>query len=859
MNGIRMNFEDILLSVEKPSRYTGGEVNAVRKDRRACDLSIALAFPDTYEVGMSHLGFQILYAILNAHPRIAAERFYAPWPDMERQMRRYGLDLASLESHTPLNRFDIVGFSLQYELSYTNVLNMLDLGGIPIRAADRRDGHPLVIAGGPCAFHPAPMARFIDAFVIGEGEEVISEIALAVMDDKNSGRRRHQRLQRLADIAGVYVPAIHTKGERIKKRVIPDINAWPLPLKPVVPLMQTIHHRATLEIARGCTRGCRFCQAGMVWRPVRERDESGIAQMADEMLCSTGYSELSLLSLSAGDYSRIEPLLATLMDRYQRRRIAVALPSLRVETLTRSLMEEIKRVRKTSFTLAPEAGTQRLRDAINKGNTQTDLLATAGQVFAAGWKSLKLYFMLGLPSETQEDIEGIAVLAHEALREAKQRGQITVSLSTFVPKPHTPFQWARQISLEETRQKQDYFKRRLRSRNLNIKWHDARMSLLEGVISRADEQIALLIEQAFEAGCRFDGWSEHFRFDLWEQAMTGLAIHPEEELRERRLTDSLPWDHIDCGLSRDFLLRERARSTQGELTADCRAGDCHHCGVCDHKALKMIRASEHPPTPPEFSAISTGSSAERIGARELEITGAKGSADPGGAAHRLTKFPLEKRMRLEFSKLGPARFLSHLELSAALIRAIQQSGLEFVYSEGFHPLPKISFAFATAVGMESLGEFADIRIRNAISADMALGRMNAYLPEGMAVKSFVQIPLHRPSLAEEIQGFQYHLCLPPAVGPDRDAVIIEKLDRFLASTSFIITRITKEKTVVKNIRPLVVDLQFDQKQRWICLRVSCEPTGTVRPADILSKVLDFDEETVHQARVIKRETIFTDK
>jgi radical SAM family uncharacterized protein/radical SAM-linked protein len=858
MNGIRMNFEDILLSVEKPSRYTGGEVNAVRKDRGACDLSVALAFPDTYEVGMSHLGLQILYAILNNHPRIVAERFYAPWPDMERQMRRHGLELASMESHTPLNRFDIVGFSLQYELSYTNVLNMLDLGGIPMRAADRDDGHPLVIAGGPCAFHPAPMARFMDAFVIGEGEEVISEIALAVMDDKNSGRRRPWRLQRLAGIAGVYVPAVHTAGERIKKRVIPDINAWPLPLKPVVPLMQTIHHRATLEIARGCTRGCRFCQAGMVWRPVRERDASGIERMAEEMLCSTGHSELSLLSLSAGDYSRIEPLLTALMDRYHRRRIALALPSLRVETLTRSLMEEIKRVRKTSFTLAPEAGTQRLRDVINKGNTQADLLATAGQIFAAGWKSLKLYFMLGLPSETHADIEGIADLAHEVLREANHRGQVTVSLSTFVPKPHTPFQWARQINLEETRQRQDYFKRRLRSRNLNVKWHDARMSLLEGVISRADEKIAQLIEQAFKAGCRFDGWSEHFRFDLWEQAMAGLAIRPEEELRERRLTESLPWDRIDSGPDRGFLIREWLKSTDGELTADCRVGDCQNCGVCDHQTLKIIRAAEYPPVPHDVSASAGGSFAADIRSHGPESTRTGELTEPDGAGGKPQKSSFEKRVRLGFSKLGPARFLSHLELSAALIRAIRQSGLDFVYSEGFHPLPKISFSFATAVGMESLGEFADIRIRSAMSADMSMRQMNAFLPEGMVVISFEQIPRHRPSLAEEIRGFQYHLCLPQAVTPDRDAAIAARLDQFLASASFTITRNTKEKTVVKNIRPLVIDLRLDQKQRRIDLRVSCEPAGTVRPADILSKVCDFDEETVRGVRVIKRETFFVE-
>jgi len=592
---------------------------------------------------------------------------------------------------------------------------------------------------------------------------------------------------------------------------------------------------------------------------VRERDPAGIERMAEAMLCSTGHHELSLLSLSTGDYSRIEPLLATLMDRYHGRRVALALPSLRVETLTRSLMEEIKRVRKTSFTLAPEAGTQRLRDAINKGNSEADLLATTEQVFAAGWKSVKLYFMLGLPGETQADMEGIADLAHQVRREAKHRGQVTVSLSTFVPKPHTPFQWARQIGLTETREKQDYLKRRLRSPNLHVKWQDARMSLLEGLLSRGDETLCLLIERAFQSGCRFDGWSDHFRFDLWEQAMTDLAIRPEAELQERRLTDRFPWDRIDCGLSRDFLIREWHKSTQGELTADCRMEQCHLCGVCDHLRVKMISAADSPPLPAEGFASTGGSSpdiAASGGLRAIQAGGLTAPRGPIGAGDHFQKSAPEKRLRIEFTKLGPARFLSHLELSAALIRAVRQSGLTFVYSQGFHPLPKISFAFATAVGMESHGEYADIQIRNSLSDATPIGKMNAFLPEGMAVKSLREIPSYRPSLSEEIRGFQYHLCLPEAVGPDKDAAIAGKLEQFLASATFTIVRETKGKTVVKDIRPLVEDLRLDPKQRRIELRAACEPAGLVRPADILTKVCSFDEDTARGVRIIKKKTFF---
>jgi radical SAM family uncharacterized protein/radical SAM-linked protein len=854
-----MNWEDILLAVEKPSRYTGGEVNAVRKDRQSCEVSFALAFPDTYEVGMSHLGLQILYAVLNAHPLISAERCYAPWPDMEQQMRRNNLPLASLESHTPLAGFDIVGFSLQYELSYTNVLNMLDLGGVPLRASDRNDSHPLVIAGGPCAFSPAPMARFIDAFVIGEGEEVISEIARAVLDDKRRGRSRRRKIERLAGIDGVYCPAVHTQGERIKKRVIADINAWALPLRPVVPLMQTIHNRATLEIARGCTRGCRFCQAGMVWRPVRERSQACVERLAEEMLCATGHNELSLLSLSTGDYSRIEPLLVSLMDRYSERRVALALPSLRVETLTRSLMEEIKRVRKTSFTLAPEAGTQRLRDAINKGNSEADLLATTEQVFAAGWKSVKLYFMLGLPGETQADMDGIADLAHRVVREVRRRGQVTVSLSTFVPKPHTPFQWARQIDMAEIREKQDTFKRRLRGPNLHVKWHDARMSLLEGVLSRGDETLGLLIERAFQSGCRFDGWSDHFRFDLWERAMAELSIRPESELRKRPFTDALPWDRIDCGLSRDFLLGEWRKSTEGELTADCRTDHCHNCGVCDHETIQSVSASEGQSYRADglFQADSSFPNGAVSG--QLETEPARTPANsraPLGEVNRPQKPGLERRVRLEFTKLGSARFLSHLELSAALVRAVRQSGLEFVYSQGFHPLPKISFAFAAAVGMESIAEYADIQIRGDFMDGSALEKMNAYLPAGVRIQSMHGVPSYRPSLSEEIRGFEYHLYLPEAVGPDQDADLAGKLTHFLNSETFLMTRETKGKTVIKDIRPRVEELRLDSERRLIGLRVGCEPAGMVRPADILKKVCGFDDTTVRGVRIVKQDTFF---
>jgi radical SAM family uncharacterized protein/radical SAM-linked protein len=817
--------DDILSLVQKPSRYIGGEVNSIKKNRGKGSLSFALAFPDAYEVGMSHLGLQILYTILNNEVAIVAERVYAPWPDMEFQMRKRGIPLASMESGTPLNRFDIVGFSLQYELSYTNVLNMLELGGIPLHTKERGNDSPLVIAGGPSAFNPDPMVSFIDAFVIGEGEEVILEISHTVMEGKKKNSGRKGLLSSLADIEGVYVPSIHGKETTIVKRAVADLNESCLSLKPVVPLMKTIHDRVTLEIARGCTRGCRFCQAGMVWRPAREKNPEILKGMAEEMLASTGYDELSLLSLSSGDYSQIEPLLTSLMDKYYERRIALALPSLRVETLTETLIEQIKRVRKTSFTLAPEAGTQRMRNVINKGNTEEDLVKTARRVFDAGWRSIKLYFMIGLPTERLEDLEGIVDLAYKVLGEGNNRRQVTVSLSTFVPKPHTPFQWQRQIGIDEIMERQEYFKKNIRHKNLKLKWHDRRMSLLEGLLSRGDERMGALVERVFSRGCRFDGWSDHFDFHVWKEALKDLEINVDDYLRKRDLTESLPWDNIDCGITRDFLMAEAEKFTREELTEDCRFEKCHNCGAC-HGNLKMDLAEKD----------------------KVETVKPERKEGEGAAA----------KFRIRFAKEETARLLSHLETSTAIIRAINMSGLTFCFSEGFHPHPKISFPFATSVGIESKDEYADIQVKRPEEAidDYAV-KINSFLPLGLEILDIEEVPLESESLSLSVSGYEYETYLSGECDDILLSSMNEKIDSFLKLDSFVITRERKGKYRKRDIRRFVSAMSLDRGESKIDLSIRFNSEGSVKPTEILKEVMGFDDEAVKMARIVKRKTIFS--
>jgi len=577
---------DALLDrVEKPARYTGAEMNALVKPYEPGMLRFAFAFPDVYEVGMSHLGAKILYHIINQHPHALCERVFAPWVDMMDLMRENNVPLFSLETHTPIREFDIVGFTLQYEMTYTNILEMLSLAGIPQRNEQRGQHDPIVIAGGPCAFNPEPLHACVDAFVIGDGEECVLEVIDTVRAARQANTTRADCLRELSKISGVYVPAFPAP---VQKCVINDLDAAAFPEAFVVPYTGIVHDRIMLEVLRGCTRGCRFCQAGMLYRPVRERSLRTLLDQADKLVDATGYDEISLSSLSTGDYSCLPQLTRELMARFEARRVSISLPSLRLDSVLKESLQETQRVRKTSLTFAPEAGTQRLRDVINKGVTEEQLLQNVRDAFGNGWSAVKLYFMIGLPTETDEDVVGIADLAAKVIeayfevpKAQRAKGlRVTCGVAVFVPKPFTPFQWAAQDTVPRIMHKVQLLRESLRKvKGVTLNWHAPELSFLEACFARGDRQLYAVLERAWELGCRYDGWSDHFQYERWMQAFADCGLDPADYAnRERSQDEPLPWAFIDAGVTQDYLWREYERSLCAESTPDCRQG-CQGCGL----------------------------------------------------------------------------------------------------------------------------------------------------------------------------------------------------------------------------------------------------------------------------------------
>jgi len=608
---MRKNIEQNLLPhVTKPSQYIGNEWNAVNKDWGRCRVKMAFLFPDLYEIGMSHLGLRILYHVVNSEEKFLMERVFAPMTDMEELMRKHKIPLFSLESYNPVANFDILGFTLQYEMSYTNIINMLDLAGLPVRAEDRGEEFPLVMAGGPCAFNPEPLTDFIDFFVLGEGEEVILEVLELINEIKSAPQPLGKKkvLKRLAQIKGIYVPGFYTPvyddEGRIKeikpladdippviyKRVVNNFSEAEFPPETFVPHTEAIHDRVMLEVLRGCSRGCRFCQAGVIYRPVRERKMDKLLAQAEDLINSTGYDEIALTSLSTADYTCVKPLINALIQKFGEKGVGVSLPSLRVDAFSVGLAQQVQQIRKSGLTFAPEAGTQRLRDVINKGVTEENVLDTVSAAFSQGWTSIKLYFMIGLPTETYEDLDGIIDLAGKVLslgRKQKPPGvrrpvSITVSVSSFVPKAHTPFQWVGQVPRVELKEKQRYLKAKIKKlKGISLNYHDAEVSFLEAAFARGNRKLGKVLERAWQLGCKFDSWTEHFKYQSWLEAFKSCGLDPEFFAnRTFGLDEALPWDHISSGVTKEWLLKEFCLAYQGHKTGDCRTVSCYSCGVC---------------------------------------------------------------------------------------------------------------------------------------------------------------------------------------------------------------------------------------------------------------------------------------
>lgn len=743
--------EDILQKVEKPGRYLGGEWNAVKKDPDRVLVKVALAFPDLYEVGMSYLGQKILYHILNSQPHILAERVFAPWPDFDRELRAQKMPLFSLENKIPLSRFDIIGFSLLYELNYTNILTMMDLGHIPLFSAERDLNFPLVIAGGPAAFNPEPMADYFDLFMIGDGEEAVLEIIQSYSALKKETRDKDVVLRELANIKGVYVPSLYEpyktnnipllavepkekRPARIMKRVLFPFEKAPFPEDIIVPHIQVIFDRVAWEVARGCPQNCRFCQASSIYFPVRVKSPAQVITGIMNSLHSTGYEAVSLASLSVSDYPYLEGVIRSLMKELEKRKVSLSLPSLRPKGLTSEVVENILRVRKTGFTLVPEAGTERLRTVINKCLGNDEIWEAAENAFSKGWKRLKLYFMIGLPTEREEDLLGIVDMVKEILRIGKRllrkAPQINLSISSFIPKPHTPFQWLRMEAQDILQAKYEFILSYLKKYSaVRLKRDSLERSVLEGVLSRGDRRLNTVLHRAWESGARFDSWNDMFRFSIWEKAFESERMDYREYLSELDRESVLPWDHIDTGLTKKLLLEELEKGLKGIPTPSCSERDCAVCQGCSLSKFHQGEMDE--------SAAGVWKDTPALG-----------------------KWTEKKqKYRASYRKKSRARYLSHMDLNNLIQQGFRRAGVSVHYSQGFHPKMAISYAPALPLGMAANSEWLEFKSPYIIAEDEFVSRINRFIPEGIEFFELRRLGDADPSMNRQIRGFIYSLDL----------------------------------------------------------------------------------------------------
>ena len=851
----------LLPHVLKPIQYVGAEVNAVRKDWDETGVKVALCFPDSYEVGMSHLGLHLLYQALNAETDVLAERMYAPAIDMEALMRERRIPLFSLESHRAATDFDLLGFTLQYELSASNILNMLSLAGIPFFAKDRPEGFPLIMAGGPCACNPEPLADFFDVVVIGDGEGIVPRIVEAYRDWKASGAGKQEFLRSLCALPGVYVPSLyephyHASGEiaeivplspdvpeYVQRIVEPDLEALPYLSAPILPYLKPIHDRLTLEVMRGCPRGCRFCQAGFIYRPKRERSPEFLLQLAKSLLPESGYDETSLSSLSTGDYSQIAPLMEMMMQHCEASRVALSLPSMRVSTLTENMAAVIRRVRKTGFTIAPEAGSQRLRNVINKGISEADILQTAEEAFASGWDLLKLYFMYGLPTETDEDLDGILDLVVQIRRSgrrlSRRRLKLNVALSSFVPKANTPFQWEAMDSFEEMQRKQELLKRRLRAQKADVKWNDVRSSYMEGVFARGDRRLSRVFVEAHALGAKFDGWHEHFSFPTWRKAFETAGIDPEFYLyRERTEQEILPWDHLRIGVSKSYLWQEREKALQEQGTAPCDS-HCRRCGLCSDELHQI----DSPPPVHETHDES------------FAVNGARSEREAPEDHRRVENLPKAFRLRVVYTKTELLRFLSHREVVRMFQRAAARIGAPLAYSQGFHPHPQISFGPALPVGGEGLRELVDFFFTEVVDVEQFVTKMNDTLPSGVRVLEAFPVELKASSLSAELRRFIVRASATEnLVHEGFDLPFFQTcLDEFHAREEFWVETF-KKRTEAVDIRPYIAALELRRGDSGCpCVEMTLDTHQNVmmKPEEVLHLVCGIPYEKILDFRITR--------
>ncbi|RMH72254.1 MAG: TIGR03960 family B12-binding radical SAM protein [Gemmatimonadetes bacterium] len=865
-----MQFTDIkdhiLPLVEKPNRYVSNELNVIRKDHDQVKLSFALCFPDTYEIGMSHLGFKILYHILNKRDDVVAERAFAPWVDMENLMRHHQIPLFSHETYTPLRDFDILGFTLQYELSYTNILNMLDLAQVPVLAAERTGTDPLVIAGGPCASNTEPIHLFVDAVLIGEGEDAVHDIVDAIIAAKAKALSREETLFEIAQIEGMYVPRFYDQlddgqivpnrdgiPETVKRRFVPELRYEDIPTDPVVPSTGVIHERAMIEVMRGCTVGCRFCHAGMYYRPVRERSASDVIDLTKKVLKSTGYDNVSLISLSSADYTCVADVVQQINEAYGDDKISISLPSLRPDVFTVDLADGVSSVKKSGLTFALEAGTQRLRDVINKPNSEEALFRVAEDAFKKGWQTVKLYFMIGLPTETTEDLDGIVRVINTVYRLGRQHGKgritINATISPFVPKPHTPFQWEAQDTIRTFYKKVHYLESKLTNRNINVKYHAPHGSYLECVLARGDRRVSEVVYQAWRKGCRFDAWDEFFRFDTWLDTFAELGVDPDEFTQEHTFEQHLPWDHIDIHARKKFLWKDRQKAYENAPLADCRWEKCHACGVPRGKTCNVL-AGVHPvmgeSVDPPFAAMEqqliSAESLKRTPAIHRPLNGQLTQRNGNGQA---PKMPVKYRFKL--TRDERFRFISHRDFMEIINKALRRSELPLAYTQGYSPRPKISFGPSLPLGMSSFAEYFDLQLNEEI--DHLRDRFNRVLPDGIAVQHVKLIAGKVPSLSAVVDTAVYTVAGLECPTP-------HQVESFLAQDEIWVERNGKKKRRKSiNIRPLIHDITVQPENGIWQLVLETGNQGHGRPDEILLLLSDISAQDILKLQMVRTDLL----